>query len=484
MKKALIIILGIIVTAALALGLTYMLLEAGPETSSQSQIFWLILTYFSVVTFLLVVGAVQVLAGHISFFILILAHFVWFAWPALLGLDENSRWGGAAHYDLPLHAVSKTAALMLMFLTVNVVTYWLTVRNSPHNEAVSHAREESTIEFLPLLTWIMAAFFVLGMLPYFIYGGSLAEIVSGVMASRSEIKPWSVGAHVVSESGPITVIGRSTLASFGALALWLWLQRKKFSLHRAYSTLLLMGATVGALVTFFDSGTRTWTLMILGAPLITVVLDRLRQKQQVKSIAIGLMLVVGAIMLTQIQLYYRLGGDLQGMETADFVSLEDSDFFTETAIAVDLVPGQFEYIQQFEPLLFIANPIPRFLWQNKPFSKTVRIFSMGRSGFDEYMVTGVSRMPSIVGQHYLSWGMIGVLIAGMVWGWAFGLFERLQRSSSASSLHAFFSALGLVWLFTCSRGVYPGFHYPVLIVGLMLFLLKPSSGAQEDKNSA
>jgi oligosaccharide repeat unit polymerase len=323
------------------------------------------------------------------------------------------------------------------------------------------------------------------MLPYFMYGGSLAEIVSGVMASRSEIKPWSVGAHVVSESGPITVIGRSTLASFGALALWLWLQRKKFNLHRSYSTLLIMGAAVGALITFFDSGTRTWTLMILGAPLITVVLDRLRQKQQVKSIAIGLMLVVFAVMLTQIQLYYRLGGDLKGMDSSDFVSLEDSDFFTETAIAVDLVPGQFEYIQQFEPLLFIANPIPRFLWQNKPFSKTVRIFSMGRSGFDEYMVTGVSRMPSIVGQHYLSWGMIGVLIAGMVWGWAFGLFERLQRSSSASSLHAFFAALGLVWLFTCSRGVYPGFHYPVLIVGLMLFLLKRSTtGAKQDESSA
>ena len=89
MKKALIIIFGILFTAALALGLTYMLLAAGPETSSQTQIFWLVLSYFSIITFLLVVGAVQVFAGHISFFIFILVHFVWFVWPALLGLDDN-----------------------------------------------------------------------------------------------------------------------------------------------------------------------------------------------------------------------------------------------------------------------------------------------------------------------------------------------------------------------------------------------------------
>jgi oligosaccharide repeat unit polymerase len=303
-----------------------------------------------------------------------------------------------------------------------------------------------------------------------------------VLASRSEIKPWSVGAHIVSEQGPITVIGRSALASFGALALWLWLQRKRFKLHRAYSTALLLGGLFGALVTFFDSGTRTWTLMILGAPLITVVLNRIKQKQQVKSIAIGLTVVVIAVMLTQIQLYYRLGGDLEGMESSDVLSLEDTDFFTETAIAVDLVPSQFEYVRQFEPFLFIANPIPRFLWQGKPYSKTVRIFSMGRSGFDEYMLTGVSRMPSIVGQHYISWGVVGVMIAGLFWGWAFGFFERLLRSSAPSSLHAFLAALGLVWLFACSRGVYPGFHYPVLLVGLMLLLVKrsrPSDATEE-----
>ena len=150
--------------------------------------------------------------------------------------------------------------------------------------------------------------------------------------------------------------------------------------------------------------------------------------------------------------------------------LQDNDFFMETAIAVDLVPRRFEYIHQFEPWLFVANPIPRFLWPDKPKSETVRLFSFGRSGFDEYTRTGVSRLPSIVGQHWMSWGLLGVLLAGLAWGAGFGALERVVRGAPHGSLWQLFGVLGLVWLFSTSRGIYPGMHYPTLMIGLVAWL--------------
>ena len=385
-------------------------------------------------------------------------------------MDERI-WGDIARYRLPMDVVYKTAIIMLVSLSLSVWAYWMTTRTTPVLPDLKRLAAEPLNNKAPWFA--LGGLFLLGVAPFLVLsGGDVLSVIQGVVGGRAAEKSWSMGANVVTASGPLIVIGRSTFVLFAGLALWLVVQRKHYSLSRGQ--VLALGAFGGfsLLITYFDSGTRTWTLQILGPAALGAMMLRLSEKRLVTGSIVALIVGVLAIVAAQAQRAYRFSASFEDLTAEKALELDDSDFFTETAVAVDLVPARFDWIRQFEPILFIANPVPRFLWEGKPISQSVRYFSMGRSGFDEYVKTGVSRMPSIVGQHWMSWGWWGVTIAAICWGIGFGLFENLYRRSDGKNLHAFVGILGGLWLFACARGVYPGFHYPTLVMGVFLYTRK------------
>ncbi len=456
---------GVLLVALIMAALTLFVVDSHADTDGDALPRALIVTYTSLV---LGVGAgafFGLLKGRIGWFILMASHFVWFAWPAFLSLSEGRYFGDIARYRLPPETVTKCTLLFILFLALNLVGYvlasWRTTEPSS---------DEPQREFIPQIGPVMGVFFLLGVLPYFVLGGSFAEIVAQISAARSVDKPWSQGAHVVAEHGPAVVLARASLVTFSALGVWLVFARRTYRIPFWLAAFLAFSALLGLLITFFDSGTRTWTIIMIGPAALAAFSYRIRQRHLIRGTLTAAVALLLAVALVQLQRFYRFTSTITNLEVEQVVELQDNDFFTESAIAMDLVP-RFGYLNQFEPALYVTNFIPRFLWENKPYSQTLRFFTLGRSGFDEYLKTGTSRMPGVVGQHYMSWGLTGVVIAGLAWGALFGWFESLFRRGRAWSLHAFFGALGLVFMFTSARGLYPGFHYP-LVITLVLFLVR------------
>jgi len=462
---------AMILTALVSFCFVMLMLSAGDVEGHEEQVNWLVTGYFSLSVVLLVWGYIQLHRKNVGFFILMCAHLFWFALPAVLTLDEGRYWGDYAHYTVPMAVVAETSIIVLLFLALNLFSYWLFRRRARVSVARARGSLKQTLNFYPTLRWVLLLMFVVGLVPFVVLSNNLGDIIGHILASRSADKPWSMGAHLVNVHGPLVVISRAALVTFSALAIWLWVQRKRLELSFRDRSLLLLGFMLGLSVTYFDSGTRTWTVLIIGPVIITNMLSKLSERRVAIGAVLTAVFALSAVVLVQAQRYYRFTATMEGITAEDVLQLSDTDFFTETAIAVDLVPSRFDFIEQFEPLLFITNPIPRFLWESKPYSQTVRLFSLGRSGYDEYMRLGLSRLPSIIGQHYMSWGYPGVVICAIFWGWAFALFDGFYQTASTHSIHAFFGALGMIWLFTCSRGLYPGFHYPVVLIGLLILFM-------------
>ena len=464
------IVVGINIVIALALFMVVYLTDSG--TDDRTRAAWLVRVGFGASAVMLAIGYLQLQRKHIGLFALCLGHFIWFAWPAVLTLEEGRFVGDLAAYRVPDDSVVTAALLTSFFFMVSLATYALFSRLAPLDPPDFVRKLERAKRVLPTLGWFLTILFVLGVVPFLLYGGGIREVISGILAARSSEKPWSMGAHIVNENGPVVVIGRAALATFSGLALWLTVSRRRFGLSGGATAAALFFGVLGLLVTYFDSGTRSWTIIIIGPTLVAAFVGRLSRRRLVRGglTALGLFLAVTATV--QLQRYYRFTASIEGITLSDVFYIQDNDFFTETAIAVDLVPRQTPYIQQFEPILFVTNPIPRYLWEEKPYSKTVRYYSLGRSGFDEYLRTGTSRMPSIVGQHWMSWGIAGVAGIAIFWGWAFAFFDSLYRRSPDASLASFLAMLGIVWLFLSWRGLYPGFHYPVVLVSLIVWWMR------------
>ncbi|MFT5433745.1 MAG: oligosaccharide repeat unit polymerase [Myxococcota bacterium] len=438
----------------------------------------LIVAYAVMAFGLFVFSYFKLVSARIGLFMLLATHVVWFAYPAIRILSDPLRtFGDNAHYRLAPEVIAKTALILILFLGLNLVAYFVTVWKPKPMETPDDGLHLRPL--VPYMRFTLPFLVVVGLLPFVIYGNSLGEIVSGIMAGRTTGKAWSHGAHVVSSVGPIVVIARSAAVTFAALGIWQYAFRKHFSLTEGQATAIFAMALLLLLVTYFDSGTRTWTLLIVAPALFSLLLSRLSRGRLVRGTIVGGVAFIAALALVQIQSVYRFQATINEADASQLLQIDDNDFFTETAIAIDLVP-RFGYVEQFEPILYITNPIPRFLWENKPIPMTLRAFSSGRSGFDEYVTTGVSRMPSVVGQYYMSWGIWGVVGMGLFWGWMMGAFEKLYRRSEPHSLGAFVGILGLVFLFGSGRGLYPGFHYPLVFGGVLLWLSSRSDEVEFD----
>jgi hypothetical protein len=147
------------------------------------------------------------------------------------------------------------------------------------------------------------------------------------------------------------------------------------------------------------------------------------------------------------------------------------DFFQETVTAVELVPAHHDYFRESAMLQFLISPIPRFVWPGKPSSEIVWFYTMQRWNVDIYS-TGGNVLPGVVGQFYMSWGMIGPPLAGMLFGlMLIGLERWLAKAEAGVDRFSLgVAAMACLWVFISFRQLSPGFAYPVLGAALVVWL--------------
>jgi hypothetical protein len=441
------------------------------STNVESYMQWIVVGYCLIS---IAMGTVMGLSLQINRSIGLLAVFVgqlfWFSIPALSVITGPDSFGDKLNYYLPDHIIVLTTAYLSLFTITLLVAYWLF--NVRFGMAVAaQLRNRSSQSYLPdnYLFWFVVVLAVVGLLPFITSGASPTAIVGGILGSRSGGKAWHSSLENVN---PLYVLGRGCFATAGQLALFYTFRTQSFQKRAIWAFIFLLSF----IITYFDSGTRSWTLLIIGPPVLLLLRNSLLKRKFNRWLIAGPLLVFCMLWLVSFQAKFRGSGvNADVLASASDVQLDDNDFFSETAVAISLVPDRMDYLRESTLFLFLVNPIPRALWSGKPYPRVVEMYGIGRTGIDEYLTRGNSRMPSVVGQYYMNWGLWGIFVAAIFYGVVTAICDALLRREGPARLSHIWAATVVIWLFVSYRGLFPGFHYPFVIIGLLILYEKLSA---------
>lgn len=171
-----------------------------------------------------------------------------------------------------------------------------------------------------------------------------------------------------------------------------------------------------------QSGSRRTVGVVCGMALILWVLSE--ERLRVKQVIIAPLLVVGLLLFMQLILEYRMVGvdelserSRQG-EVFESNHLHVDDNFYRLCQIIHFIPEEHPYVYEKYFIWVLIRPIPRVFWPGKPVDP----------GFDlptALGIEGLSVSSSVIGELYMSLGLLGVAFGGWLYGRLAGMASRL-----------------------------------------------------------
>lgn len=419
-----------------------------------------------VITLIGLVGLVLTQPGiagkHVAYLILLLGVFYWFASPALgYALSADRYVGDRYRIHVSRESLAKSCTYIALFLTMSVVTYWLVF---PRISSRINSRQ---LARTPVgLPYILLGLFLCGMIPYLLFTDNLTHIISSLLAGRTEVRPWKSEGPLGNYKSAVYYFCVSGFVAAGGFAgTWGAMMERSEGLRRIYLGIFALTATV----MYFDGGTRSWVALAVIPTVLAWFARTLQSRLTIGRVAFLLGLVCAVQMSFEVARAARHRG--WSRDNLQHVNLSrrhfDNDFFTDLAIAVELVPREHGYFYTDDLFAFVTHPIPRFVWRNKPVS-SILVFYNDRVHKGYFKKKSGNKLPSSIGQFYMSGGTLGVMLLGILAGLISATASGLIRANHMGLCH--FGSLMAVWWFLMSRGVYPGWTYPLFFNWIILIV--------------
>src|SRR6185436_16216720 len=191
----------------------------------------------------------------------------------------------------------------------------------------------------------------------------------------------------------------------------------------------IIGVGMSVIVALFlaQSGSRRVIGVVIGMALILWVLDQ--QRLRVKHLVLTVLAVVALLVTLQVMLEYRnvglgalvgrgevVSGRSEKSRLLEEQHLRVDDNFYRLCQIIQLIPASYPFVYHKYFVYVMVRPIPRVLWPGKPVDP----------GFDlptALGVEGVSYSYSVIGELYMSLGLIGVALGG----WFYGRVAAMAR---------------------------------------------------------
>jgi hypothetical protein len=189
---------------------------------------------------------------------------------------------------------------------------------------------------------------------------------------------------------------------------------------RKVRTLICIGLSVVMALFLAQSGSRRVIGVVGGMALILWVLDQ--QRLHVKHLLTTALAIIALLVTLQVMLEYRNvglsvlvgqgevpSGHYEKRTVLEEQHLRVDDNFYRLCQIIQLIPQQYPFVYQKYLVYVIVRPIPRVLWPGKPVDP----------GFDlpsALGVEGLSLSYSVIGELYMSLGLIGVALGGWLYG--------------------------------------------------------------------
>jgi oligosaccharide repeat unit polymerase len=135
-------------------------------------------------------------------------------------------------------------------------------------------------------------------------------------------------------------------------------------------------------------------------------------------VVVALLLIASAFMLD-----FRKFGliDLENVESTHDTLIIDQNMVVISELT-DQFPNAYDYLGLEIPFNALVHPIPRVIWPGKPEGLSVTIESI--AGTDQATVA-----TTFVGESYMSAGLLGVILGGILFGAAAEMWNRVGRNS-------------------------------------------------------
>jgi oligosaccharide repeat unit polymerase len=186
---------------------------------------------------------------------------------------------------------------------------------------------------------------------------------------------------------------------------------------------------------------------------LAVIYARLRRALTLPIALLGAAaLIVGLTIYALFAREYLVTGALQSIDQFDAASIwrvvqvELGGNFIQLqtlSILIDQMPGTLDWQMGKTPLALVTMPVPRVLWPGKPLPATGPFTDAFFPGL--YDSGGTTIPPGLLGEWYMNFGQVGVVLGmlafGVLYGW---LAARWRRLRDDASLLAYALMVGLL----------------------------------------
>ena len=221
----------------------------------------------------------------------------------------------------------------------------------------------------------------------------------------------------------------------------------------------LICAVMSIVMTLFlaQSGSRRVIGVVAGMALILWILDQ--RQLRIKHLLMTVVAIAALLFTLQIMLEYRnVGlGALVGNTDATMTSrvekrqllegqhLRVDDNFYRLCQIIQLIPQSYGYVYHRYLVYVVVRPVPRVFWPGKPVDP----------GFDlptALGVEGVSYSYSVIGELYMSLGLLGVALGGWFYGRVAAMASGLLKRSTTQGALVIYSIVVMA-LFSGMRSI-------------------------------
>lgn len=267
--------------------------------------------------------------------------------------------------------------------------------------------------------WIVLALYLIGGVPIVYHSGAslgaFSEILLAGYGSDAEAG-WRRGAlgNDLDYFFTICFLMLQVVPFFAAWAV------RNAALPINMKIVLAVIALSVPLLYFFGGSRRIFGFMLLGMMLI--FMDSTPQGKRLLPTVIFVLLMIAVFLAMQFQVEHRAEG-FYGAEFSirdyQLFNLQRDNIFQLLVTAVSVMPDKYPFTGEIPFLNFLIHPIPRFLWPGKPVSEGFPFVSWDESG--------ATLTISAIGQFFIAQGLMGVIVAGIAYGWAARHWNELVR---------------------------------------------------------
>lgn len=230
------------------------------------------------------------------------------------------------------------------------------------------------------------------------------------------------------------------------------------------------------LVRAFGSGTRS-SLITSVVPMLAILYLRAGPRAQRNMLLVTLLSVPLVYQLMAAIVVSRGEGEFSwgAGDKAEYVG---NEMFRELLFIRQKVPAEIDYQYGYVYYVQLVNPVPRFVWPEKPTLDTGLLMADLYGAVDEN--TGEAYLtvsPGLIGEMYLNFGWFGVIGLSAFGGWLVRGWDRVAEENADSLVTMVYFVGGLAVLFIMGRSFTMNMFYGLMSFALLAWVVKRTARA-------